>query len=634
MIGSHLGERYQLTVLLQEGPIFTAYAARDKVLGRDVIIRIVRQPFSSEEEFLQALDGVIKRAGSVTHPNVEKMFELQQAKDVNYIVSETSRGSGLTERIRKLAPYSAAVSVSMVISILEGLEAIHNSGYIHGDAGAHNIVVQADGVARLELAGLWEAYAVSQSGSVVMLPLSAPYIAPEVAAGGPPSPPSDTYAVGVILFQLLTGRYPYQADTAVATAMKHASAPIPTVRSINPGLPVALDDLIQHALAKDPSQRYQNATRMLTELHKIESSVRFGKTAPVAAPKPPEPTPVAAPAPAPQIRPEKVKDKPKEKPIEKVVREEVSSRHTFVEEREPRDVPVWLTVSATFVLAVLVSLVGFWYYFMSSAPKSLTVPDLRGKTQQQAQDALAALKLNMRVSIREASEKIPADSVIDLEPQPGQQVKEGGTVAVRVSSGSKLVTLPDFRGKSVENARDVLSKLNLELDRTEPIPDSRVPSGMVVRQSPDPKSKLERFTHISLWVSTGPPQDEEPSPDSTPAGNPNTRFLYTVKIRLTKITDPVVLRVDIRDANGIRKIYEAQRQPNDLVSIKTEGYGDQATFTIYYNGSEVSTVTKQADEPSSPSTPSNNDNSDNGDGNNDNGDQGDNTLGQDNGAGI
>jgi hypothetical protein len=617
VIGTHLGERYELTTLNQEGPIFSAYSAKDKVLGREVTVRVLKPPFSAEYRFVDVLQEIVKRAGSVRHPNVERLIELQQDVQAAYLVSEASRGSGLSDRIRKLAPYSVPVAVGMVLSILDGLEAIHNSGYVHGDAGAHNIVIQADGAARLEMAGIWEAYVVSETAGSVMLPAMAAYLAPEVSSGAAPTPAADTYALGVILFQLLTGKVPYPADTAVAMAMKHATTAIPSARALNPAVPATLDDFIRRALAKEANQRYPDATRMLADLRKIEDSVRFGKAAaPVSkaapAPEPVDPSPMASLG---QSRSGSVA------PAGKAGK----ARATYVEEREPRDVPIWMTVLFTFFLAVAVSLVGVWYFFTMNAPKALVVPDVRGKTSEDARAMLDRMKLQMRVQAQETSEKVPRDSVVDVDPAPGQQVREGGTVAVILSSGSKLVSIPDLRGKSPDDARSILQKFGLELDRTDPVDDPKIAKGMIVRQNPSPRSKVERFTRVNVWVSTGPPPDANPAPSpTTPPISPDTKFLYTIRIKLTKITDPVVLRVDIADSNGTRKIYEAQRYPNEEVAIRTEGFGEHAVFRIYYNGQLVTQVSKQADEASGGNA------ADNGNGNGGNGDNGDN---QDNGVG-
>lgn len=585
MIGTHLGERYELTMLLGEGPIFSAYSARDKVLSRDVSVRIVKPPFSSEPSFLGKVREVIRRTGVVEHPSVERMLDLQQDPNVVYLVSEPSKGSALVERIRKLAPYSVPVSVAMTISILEGLDALHGAGLVHGDPGAHNVVVLPDGTARLQLPGMWEAYAASDSAAV-MLPAMAPYLAPEVSAGERPSPASDSYAVGIILFQLLTGRYPYTAETPVAMAMRHASVATPSAKSINSAVPAALDDLIKKALAKDPSQRYADAAAMLADLRRIEDTVRFGKSAPVVqkpAPVVKETVPSAAPAAAVVV--------PKADRREERRRE----KEQLKAEREPGDVPIWMLVCFTFVLAVAVALVGVWWFFNMNAPKVVKVPDIKGKPRTEAEDILRRYKLQIRVAGREPSEKIPMEAVMEVNPEVGQQVREGGTVAVKLSAGSRLVMVPDLRGRSLDQARDVLTKMSLDVDNVQEEPSQKVQKGLITRQDPVPQRRVERMSRINLWVSSG---SQGPGPT---AGNAKTRYLYTMRIRLTKITEPVVLRVDITDANGTRSVYEQQHYPDQEVTVRTEGFGQQAIFRIYYNDELVTQVTKQADEaPSSP----------------------------------
>lgn len=582
MIGSHLGERYELTMLVLESPIFSAYMARDKVLGRDVWVRILKPPFSAEPRFLEKVQEIVKRIGSVESGGIERMLDLQQEEGVVYLVTEPSKGSALAERIRKLAPYSVPVSVAMAVSTLEALRSLHEAGFVHGDVGAHNIVVQPDGTARLQLPGLWEAYSSSETAGGVMLPAMAPYLAPEVSSGGMPTASSDVYGLGVILFQLLTGKFPYSAETPVAMAMRHASVPTPSPKVINPAVPTALDELVRKAMSKDPSLRYANAGAMLADLRRIEETVRFGKPAPnvqKAQPLKEAPTAAAAPKVEKRVAEEEREERPRKEKLPKAP-------------REPGDVPVWLLVSFTFVLAVAVALIGVWWFFTMNAPKVVKVPNVMGKPKEDAEALLHRLGLQMRVAGRESSEKVPIGNVLDVNPAANQQVREGGIVSVKLSAGSRLVMVPDLRGRSPEQARDALGKLNLELDRVVEEQNSKIQRGLIVRQDPDARKRVERFSRINVWISAG-----NQAPVVSP-GDAKTRYLYTMRIRLTRITESVMLKVEITDANGTRKIYEDEHYPNQEVTVRTDGYGKTAVFRIYYNGEMVSQVTKNADEPS------------------------------------
>ena len=266
MIGTTLRIRYEVTGLLSEGPIFTAYSARDRLLARDVCVRVFKSPYDKEKPFVAAVERTIERTRKIQHPGVETCLNLDEHEDLPFVVSEVSRGSSLSDRIRKLAPFSVPVSVGMVISILEGLNALHSEGVVHGDIGGHNIVIQTDGSARLQMSGFWECYSSSATAGMAVAPYMVPYLAPEVGAGGAPSFASDIYAVGVVLYQLLSARLPFAGETPAAITQKHATDPVPAIRSVVSSAPAVLEELIRKTLAKSPGERYTDAADMLSDL--------------------------------------------------------------------------------------------------------------------------------------------------------------------------------------------------------------------------------------------------------------------------------------------------------------------------------------------------------------------------------
>ena len=278
MIGTLLASRYEVLSLVTDGPIFIAYAAKDETSGRDVLVRIVKQPFGAYPEFYGALKRSTEIYGSVKSQLIEGVLDVGKDTDTVFFVTELTRGPTLSERIKKLAPFSIPVSVATGISICQALEPLHRYRLAHGDLTPPNIVVMANGDVKLQLAGIWEVYSASPTAGAMVLPGMAPYLAPEVSAGSMPSTASDVYALGVILYELLAGRLPYYGDTAVSVAIQHSSVSTPSVREINPSVPAVLDEIVKKAMAKDPTQRYQQAAQLIADLRLVQDALRFGRT--------------------------------------------------------------------------------------------------------------------------------------------------------------------------------------------------------------------------------------------------------------------------------------------------------------------------------------------------------------------
>ncbi|MCL4284676.1 MAG: serine/threonine-protein kinase [Fimbriimonadaceae bacterium] len=573
MIGRALRIRYDVVQLIGDGPVFRSYVARDRVQGREVCIREFKPPFDKEPEFVDAVRKCVDSLGDVKHPSVERLLEVDEDEGTPFIVGELSAGSSLAERIRRLAPFSVSVAVSTAVSICEGLAALHDAGIVHGDVGEPNIWVSTTGEARLQLAGLWQAYSASQTAGGVVLPAMAPYLAPEVSQGAMPSPSSDVYGVGAILFHLLTGRMPYHAEHPVALAMKHISEPIPSTRSINPSVPVALDRVVQRALAKNPEERYQTAAGLLSDLRMIRDALRFGrKPATSDSPRHDEKPTQVAPAMSAARRP---RSKPDEKEWE---------------ESEPRDVPTWLVMAMVFLGSLVVFMLAGWLFFNLSRPRAIVVPDVTRLTLREAQDRLQSAQLRVRVARRESNEEVPADTVLESEPPAGAKVYEGNTVQLVVSAGSRFVDVPDLRGRTLDSARELLDTIGLKLDeRIEEQRDREMEPGTILAQAPPPRQRAERGTAVRVTVAS--------DRSTSTSAEANKRYLFTIRIRLRDIESSVMLRVDLADSRGTRTVYENEHSPEELVEITAEGQGPQATFSIYYDNELVKQVTKDSAEP-------------------------------------
>ena len=224
-------------------------------------------------------------------------------------------------------------------------------------------------------------------------------------------------------------------------------------------------------------------------------------------------------------------------------------------------------------------------------PKLIVVPNVKGAKLAEARKTLETLGLKIRVSGRETNEVHPPDTILAMDPKAGDKRHEGATINVKISTGSRLVTIPDLRGMTIDKAKAMLEAINLSLSESySSQPDPTIEAGMIISQSPDAKAKVDRFGRVSVVVSSGKTAGTILDPDN------NKQYLYNLTIRLTGLEEGVLLKVDIVLARGERTIYESPHQPEDVVEIPAQGYGKEATFKIYYDNQLVSTRLKKADE--------------------------------------
>lgn len=577
MIGDLVGMRYEIVQELESNPLFASFKAMDRQTGRDVRLRVLDEAYQSERKFVDALKQHAEAAKQLTHPGVERIMDVVDDGRPT-IVTEYVQANPLEERIKRLASFSVQLALGTAIGVCEALFAVHQAGFSHGDVSGKNVLVTPSGSVKLAMTGFWSTYANSSKAGLAMLRGMAPYLAPEVTAGSMPSVASDIYAVGVLTYQMLAGRCPYSGDSTVAVATKHATAPFPSLRTLNSSVPEALDEVVRKCMAKSPDQRYKNVGELLSDLRGIQDALRFGRplTWPVGSDSSAH-NPVAPEVQEPEVKAKKTKVTRRAEPEES--------------DRLPRFV---LGLVYLAIIAAVLGLGGF-VWFNTNKPKLIDLPNVVYRNQTEAATELDKLGLRMSVERHEASEKYPAGIVLSQDPLPGpNKVKERGIVQVVVSSGGRFVEVPDLRGRSLDEARTLLEAIDLDLSEdTERVRDRELAEGLIVSQIPEPRKKVERASRIKVKVSNGDKRV------STGTGS-SERFVYRLKITMPPGAAPVMVRIDMTDDDETKTIHEDEHEPTDTFTVESEGRGKEAMFRVFFDGELVDQITKKADVAAKP----------------------------------
>ncbi|MCW5937822.1 MAG: protein kinase [Fimbriimonadaceae bacterium] len=584
MIGSLLAVRYELQQELEGSPLFSVYRALDRTTGKDVKVRLLKSEFASERSYLAAVKTHVNHVRLIEGDGVEKTFEAIEEGDSLLVVSEYLPSATLEDRLRRLATFSVQLALATAIQICDALGPIHAQKMAHGDLGARHVLLSGAGQVTLTMTGFWETYASSSKAGLAMLRGMAPYLAPEVTAGEMPSPSSDIYSLGVLLYQMLSGRLPYPGDSTMAIATKHSTAPYPTIRATNPSVPPALDELVRRCMSKSPSERYASVEKLAEDLRTVQDALRFGR--PLSWPI------QKAVVSAPQAVVPKVEDPIEPEPMKPKGRAKTKAKANPLEPEETDGVPMWLAAIVYASTALVALLIGGWVFFNLQTPKLIDLPNVVGMSQAEAASALDKIGLRLRVDRQEASEKFPQGIVLSQEPSAGsRKVREHSFVQVVLSAGGRNVEVPDLRGRSLDEAERLLSSMNLVLaDQIERVRDPELEAGLIVSQVPSWGKKLERGSRVRVRVSSGKegPRQNESLPSNT----------YKLKVTMPPGTKDVKVRIDMTDDRDTKTIHEATHSEGETFEVSDVGYGKEAIFRVFFDGDLVSQMTKQAEEVS------------------------------------
>lgn len=569
MTGNVLATRYELSEQIAEGLLFSVYRARDLMRSQVVTIKILRPPYTQNETLRERLAVLAETRKRLQHPNLLHLYSVEQDANTFFLVEEFVRTLDLGTRIRKTAPFTVPIAIEIMIGIVEGLSAIHQVGWVHSDLRPANVLVGSEWHVWLNGVGMGPVYQADSSLLAEHEARAVPYTAPEVLQGNAPSPQSDIYACGVLLYEMLTAALPFQGETPLQIAQAHLNQPIPSLREQNPAVPRAVEGIVIKCLQKDPAQRYPSVLNLLNDLKAVRDALRFGK-------------PLGwSPAELSQNTTDIFAQK-----------HDIASRNapsTEEPEDEEEDIPRWLRtmlwVAGASVLIGLVIAFGAWMA-LRIVPEDRPVPAVIGKSLQEANRILREAGFEPEVKQEGYSEQYPPGIVYSTDPPVGRVIRKGSTVFLWVSRGSRMVEVPDVRNLPESQARQALEKAGLAvMDAVEEQEHPAVPLGFVIDTNPPPGTRMDRTNPVKLAISkgiwTGEPftpteSPEAPSPLET---QPHVRE-FVVKVDLTDQPDRRI-RIEVEDDQGTSTMFEEIKTGGQVYEIPVRATGSRIRIRIY-----------------------------------------------------
>ncbi|MDK2821086.1 MAG: eukaryotic-like serine/threonine-protein kinase [Clostridia bacterium] len=479
MIGKILEDRYEILRELGSGGMAQVYQGQDQLLNRSVTIKILKEQYAEDKDFLARFQSEAQAVASLSHPNVVSIYDVGQEDGLHYLIMEYVEGRSLKDLITEKAPLPPGEAIEIALQICDALEHAHENGVVHRDIKPHNILITREG--RVKVTDFGIAQAVSEatlSYNKGTLLGSVHYLSPEQARGGITGPTADIYSLGIVLYEMLTGELPFEGDTPVSIAIKHIQETPRSIREINPDIPPSLERVVMRTLEKDPERRYPKASDLRSELQAIKNVLD--------------------------------EDDYSTKVLTPVDSSELNTNSQQPKRRRPR---AWAWVLLTLFFLGLAG-GGLWagisYYLLVGETQ---VPSVTELTEKEALTRLAKFGLKGKVGNRQYDQDIPEGYVITQDPPAGEKVRRGRMVTLTVSKGKRLITVPNVIGETERNARFKLENANFEVvDESLKVYHPTIPKGSVVEQSPPANSRQPEGTEIRLIVSNGPEPQFIPVP--------------------------------------------------------------------------------------------------------------------------
>jgi serine/threonine protein kinase len=561
-IGNVLGGRYRLVELLGQGGMATIYRARDNQLERDVAVKILRPEYGRDPSFIARFRMEARSAAALNHPNVVAVYDYGADEFGPFIVMELVDGEDMASIIRRSGPLPPRQAARLAAESARAIAAAHQLGVVHRDIKPGNILVTSDGRVKVADFGIARAMAEAQITLPGTTLGSVHYFSPEQARGEPTTAASDLYSLGIVLYELLTGRRPFLGDSAAAVALARLSGPIPSPSDVRGGIPPPLDAIVMRALALQPQDRFESAGQMASALEAFLEVDRARAAPRVAAlPSVPPPTSPAMDPVSSLGRPSGERTivsgaaRPNAAAMARVpysadayagadegrVGEPIERRRRYAEEPNQSGTSPWVWVSALMALAIL-AVAGFVIFRLVSgtatpAVSRVTLPSFVDMTYDQAAARAAQLGITVVRAAFQPSDKAEG-TVIGQDPAAGTSVDPGSTVKLTIAQGAQTVAIPDLRNHTEAEALNLIFGAGLTVGQRTDAFDASVPIGSIVSQDPGPGILATKGLAVNYVVSKGPEPTPRPTPTPTPTPTPKPTPTSTPKPTPTPTPKP------------------------------------------------------------------------------------------------
>ena len=481
-VGKRLDGRYEIREIIGVGGMAVVYKAYDNVDDKIVAIKILKDEFSGNDEFLRRFKNESKAIAVLSHPNIVKVFDVSFGDLIQYIVMEYIDGITLKEYIEQQGPLSWNDAVRLTLQILRGLQHAHDKGVVHRDVKPHNIMVLADGTIKVTDFGIAR-FARSGQRTITDKAIgSVHYISPEQARGENTDEKADIYSVGVMLYEMITGTLPFQAESAVSVAIMQLQKDPKLPRDIHGSSPLGLEQITMHAMQKEPARRYKSAAEMLCDLEEFKKN------------------------PAVSFDYDYFVD---DSPTKFIPTGEITDNSGAKNENTgvSNMIPILTGVSVTFI--IVVGIIAYWLlsqFVFGNNAKQFVVKNYVGMTYNEVQndpDFAKDYKIEFKY---EYSNEHAQGIIYHQDPAPDKKIKKGDTVTLYVSRGNKIVKIDDVSGMTEAKAISILENTNGFKCSVVTEESETVEKGHVIRTDPPIGSELEQGSAITIFVSSGVPK--------------------------------------------------------------------------------------------------------------------------------